>query len=249
MSNFALRHGRGPVFPDLPPTLQPCAVAASAPPSDAARSALFSGLIYLALAGVTFGFASLAPPLVSRPAPPTQPERIFEFGEPVTARSTVRLALGAGSGGMAAPSAEGVRVASTADPQVPAGTLPTEDHSGDGFVGSGLLPAVPGVASSGSAAAGPAQIHDFSSTGLVALRRVEPAYPDFARRARIQGTVILMMVVDEAGAPIQVQALEGHPLLREAALQAARQWRFEPARVGDRPVQASFRLTLNFRLK
>jgi protein TonB len=78
---------------------------------------------------------------------------------------------------------------------------------------------------------------------------VEPLYPDFARRARVQGTVVLMMVVDEQGVPIQVRALEGHAALQEAALQAARQWRFEPARLDGRPVSASFRLTLNFRLR
>lgn len=98
------------------------------------------------------------------------------------------------------------------------------------------------------AAAGPV-IHDFSMTGLAPLHRVDPLYPDFARRARIQGTVVLLMTVDERGVPLQVRALDGHPALQEAAMQAARQWRFEPARLDGRPVAASFRLTLNFRLR
>jgi protein TonB len=81
------------------------------------------------------------------------------------------------------------------------------------------------------------------------LRQVEPTYPDFARRARIQGTVVLLMTVDELGQPLRVQVLEGHPVFHETAVQAARQWRFEPARVDGRPVSASFRLTLKFTMR
>ena len=92
-------------------------------------------------------------------------------------------------------------------------------------------------------------VHDFTTVGLAVLRQVDPVYPEFARRARIQGPVVLLMTVDEQGQPIQVQVLEGHPVFREAATQAARQWRFEPARVDGRPVAASFRLTLKFSLR
>jgi protein TonB len=92
-------------------------------------------------------------------------------------------------------------------------------------------------------------VHDFTATGLAVLRQVDPVYPDFARKARIQGPVVLMMTVDERGLPIQVQVLEGHPVFHEAALLAARQWRFEPARMDGRPVLATFRLTLKFSLR
>jgi len=85
--------------------------------------------------------------------------------------------------------------------------------------------------------------------GLAVLRQVDPVYPEFARRARIQGPVVLMMTIDEQGQPIQVQVLEGHPAFHDAARQAARQWRFEPAHVNGRPVMASFRLTLKFTLR
>jgi protein TonB len=92
-------------------------------------------------------------------------------------------------------------------------------------------------------------IHDFSMEGLAVLHRVDPIYPELARRARLQGPVVLLMTVDERGLPIQVQVLEGAPAFHEAALQAARQWRFEPARLEGRPVAASFRLTLKFSLR
>jgi protein TonB len=86
-------------------------------------------------------------------------------------------------------------------------------------------------------------------TGLEVVRKVEPSYPTLARLSRIQGTVVLLMTVDEAGLPTQVQVLEGHAALQDAAVRAARQWRFVPARLEGRPVVASFRLTLKFALR
>jgi protein TonB len=81
------------------------------------------------------------------------------------------------------------------------------------------------------------------------LHQVTPVYPPLARMTHVQGAVVLLMTIDETGSPTDVKVLAGHPGLQEAALQAARQWRFEPARVEGRPVPASFRLTLNFRLQ
>ena len=247
MSNLALRRGRGPVFPDLPPTLQPGAIAAAAPPSDTARSALFAGLIYLSLVGGALAFASLAPPvIVASPAIPPF-ERVIEIEGPVVARPQPPqppLVSGGGEGGGPAP-VQGV-LTHREEAGEPAAGLPTKDRSQElpvgPALGSGPVAAVPAVAPI-------PRVHDFSLTGLSPVHRVDPIYPDFARRAHVQGTVVLMMVVDEQGLPVQVRALEGHPTLQEAAMQAARQWRFEPARLDGRPVSASFRLTLNFRLK
>jgi protein TonB len=92
-------------------------------------------------------------------------------------------------------------------------------------------------------------VQDFTSVGLTVLHQVNPAYPEFARHAHIQGAVVLKMTVDERGQPVQVLVLEGHPVFHEAATQAARQWRFEPARLDGRPVMASFQLTLKFSLR
>ena len=137
-----------------------------------------------------------------------------------------------------------------ADPVEPAAGLPTTDRHLESPGGAG--PALPGLAVPGSGAAGPATgpvIHDFTATAPAILRRVDPIYPDLARRAHVQGTVVLMMIVDDRGVPMQVNVLDGPPALQEVALQAARQWRFEPALMDGHPVPASFRLTLNFRLR
>src|SRR5262249_808711 len=60
------------------------------------------------------------------------------------------------------------------------------------------------------------------------LRRVQPPYPTIARQARIQGSVQVQIGISETGAVTDVILLSGHPLLRDAALQAAKQWLFIP---------------------
>jgi TonB family protein len=58
---------------------------------------------------------------------------------------------------------------------------------------------------------------------------VAPNYPPIAVQARIQGTVQVLVDIDEAGAVVSAQSEKGHPLFRGASLDAARKWRFEAA--------------------
>jgi protein TonB len=252
MFPFAFARGQGPAYADLPPTLQPCAIAASAPPSEYRLAATLSALVYLLIGGAALTLASPAPATILQVSRPTKPERVIEFAGPLMPRFIEHrlLTSGGSGGGPALPTARAV-AAPRVDPEVPAASLPTENHRGD------LPVAGPGRADPLVQANGSTQpmgmtspgIRDFTMIGLTELRRVEPLYPDFARRARIQGSVVLSMTVDDQGLPIQVQVLEGPQALHEAALQAARQWRFEPARIDGRSVAARFKLTLNFRLR
>ena len=250
MFHFAFPRGQGPAFPHLPPTLQPCAIASSAPPSDHLRTAALSGLVYLLLGGVVLVFPALTPPVAGVPIRPTTPERIVEFGGPPLPRLIERvLATPGGSGGGTASSLVNAVAASLADPEEQAPGHPTDRSQADPGA-SGLPNANPSLPpGSDPIGSGTGIIHDFSMVGLAVLHRVDPLYPEFARRARIQGPVVLLMTVDQGGLPIQVQVLEGHPVFHEAAMQAARQWRFEPARMDGRPVTASFRLTVKFSLR
>ena len=79
-----------------------------------------------------------------------------------------------------------------------------------------------------------------------ALSLPEPVYPDIARAARAQGNVDVRIIVDEAGNVISAEAVSGHPLLRAAAVDAARAARFTPTRLGGEPVKISGLLTYNF---
>ncbi len=59
--------------------------------------------------------------------------------------------------------------------------------------------------------------------------KVSPVYPDVARRMSITGTVRLVVVVAPNGAVKSAKPLGGHPVLVNAAMDAMKQWRFEPA--------------------
>lgn len=81
------------------------------------------------------------------------------------------------------------------------------------------------------------------------LRRVEPDYPEIARQARVQGTVILEATTDVHGRVVNVKVLRSVPLLDEAAVEAVRQWVYEPMVVNGRPRGVVFTVTLRFELK
>lgn len=84
---------------------------------------------------------------------------------------------------------------------------------------------------------------------LKVLKKVDAVYPPAAKDARIQGTVILHVLVGKTGEVEDVEVLKGLPKgLSEAAVAAVRQWRFEPATVDGKPVPARTTLTFNFSL-
>ena len=59
--------------------------------------------------------------------------------------------------------------------------------------------------------------------------RVSPAYPDLARRMSIRGTVKVIVVVAANGNPKDARVVGGNPVLVNAALDAVKKWKFEPA--------------------
>jgi TonB family protein len=73
-----------------------------------------------------------------------------------------------------------------------------------------------------------------------------PAYPAIARAAHASGTVIVQIVIDEDGNVVSAEAVGGHPLLQEAAVEAARQARFTPTRLSGQPIKVTGILTYNF---
>src|SRR5262249_29171633 len=79
-----------------------------------------------------------------------------------------------------------------------------------------------------------------------ATRRVEPAYPPLAKAAAISGAVVVEITIDESGDVISATAISGHPLLKDAAIQAARGWKFEPTMLQGVPVKVIGTITFNF---
>ena len=62
-----------------------------------------------------------------------------------------------------------------------------------------------------------------------AKTKVQPAYPDLARKMNITGTVKIEVVVAPNGTVKDARVVGGHPVLAGPALEAAKKWRFEPA--------------------
>jgi protein TonB len=82
------------------------------------------------------------------------------------------------------------------------------------------------------------------------LREVAPAYPPLARRARIQGVVVLDCTVDTRGRVAELSVVKSaNSVLDDAALDAVRQWAYTPTLVDGIPVPVRLTVTITFNLR
>ena len=87
-------------------------------------------------------------------------------------------------------------------------------------------------------------------TPPVLERKVEPEYPEAARSIRLEGRVLLQAVISATGRVEEVTVLRSSsPLFEDAAIEAVRQWEYEPARQGDRAVAVYFTIDVRFTLR
>lgn len=78
---------------------------------------------------------------------------------------------------------------------------------------------------------------------------VTPEYPEIARKAGIEGQVVLELVIDTMGFVIDIKVLKSlHELLDESAVRAASKWRFKPARQRDKAVKVRVVQPVRFHL-
>ena len=80
------------------------------------------------------------------------------------------------------------------------------------------------------------------------VNRVQPIYPPLARQTRISGTVKLHAIIGKNGAVEQLQVVSGHPLLVQSALDAVRQWRYQPTLLNGDPVEVDTEIDVIFSL-
>jgi periplasmic protein TonB len=84
----------------------------------------------------------------------------------------------------------------------------------------------------------------------VKTKHVQPSYPADARQQRIQGTVIVEAVIGTNGRIQETTVIQSvHPLLDNAAVEAIRQWEFEPFLLNGVPVPVIYTITVNFVLQ
>lgn len=80
------------------------------------------------------------------------------------------------------------------------------------------------------------------------IKKVEPAYPEEARKNGVQGVVILEAKVDERGRVMDAMILRSIPELDQAAIDAVRQWVYEPLLIDGKPTKVLFTVTVRFQL-
>lgn len=93
----------------------------------------------------------------------------------------------------------------------------------------------------------PVHVDQIITKGLL-IHRVDPKYPDKARRQHIQGTVVLNAKIDPAGNIADLVLISGDPMLAKAAVKAVRQWKYRPYFVDGKPVEVETEVRVTFAL-
>jgi len=80
------------------------------------------------------------------------------------------------------------------------------------------------------------------------VHQVTPVYPPLARQTHTSGIVRLEAVISRSGTIESLQVMSGHPLLTQAALDAVRQWVYQPTLLNNVPVEVLTQIDVNFKL-
>lgn len=80
------------------------------------------------------------------------------------------------------------------------------------------------------------------------IHQVMPVYPEIAKTAHIQGTVILHAIISKDGSVQELQYISGPPLLMRSAMDAVRQWRYRPTLLNGEAVQVDTTISVVFTL-
>lgn len=162
----------------------------------------------------------------------------------------------------------GKLVAPTVIPKEVAMLKESSDEGAD--IGAGVVGGVPGGVPGGQAggviggiisgapkayipaAPPPVQRAPIRVGGRVMAPRViaapDPIYPPLAKQARIQGDVQIDAVIDINGNVVEMNVMNGHPLLIPSALDALRRWKYQPTILNDEPVPVQLIVTIRFRM-
>lgn len=187
----------------------------------------------------------IAPPPPPPPPPPPQAAAPVKIVRPVARLIT--------QGKLMAPRAIPKEVAVFKEAELP------PEPAGGGLaggvdLGGGLLGGLAGGASTGApppppppVAKGPSRVKlggQVQAAKLVA--QPQPVYPPLARQARITGQVILHAIIDKDGRVSELQVMSGHPLLVQSALDAVKQWKYQPTLLNGDPVEVDTTITVSF---
>jgi len=186
---------------------------------------------------VTF-YAAAPPPPPPPPAAAKAPPKAPEVQKPVPIRPTEMVAPTVMPEKMPQPLA-------APEPEAPA-----EGVEGGvvGGVPGGVVGGVLGGTGPGTGEGEPLRVGgDVKPPNLI--NKVEPSYPEAARKARMEGVVILEAIITASGNVEDVKVLKSvNPLLDAAATRAVQQWKYRPATLNGRAVRVYLTVTVTFNL-
>ncbi len=104
------------------------------------------------------------------------------------------------------------------------------------------------MASSAKPAVSPAgdRVSMSTDTQHAVTRPVRPEYPLLARQMKVQGAVVLLVLIDKDGSIQNLQIESGPAILADAAREAVKQWRFKPYLQDGQPIETQARVTVDF---
>ena len=207
---------------------------------------VLSGTFSVAGAGVIGGIVGSGPigGILSRPSTMTV-KSIDVYGLPDQARAELLASL---------PVHAGDTLTTENLSKISAAARQFDEHLGMQFMSSSngemdiaiVAPgaSVPRRPSVGTSAATPAA----NQAQPPLIRQVAPVYPPLAKQARIQGVVIMKALLGKDGTVRDLSVVSGHALLVQAAMDAVRQWVYQPTTVGGQPVEVYTQINVNFTL-
>ena len=80
------------------------------------------------------------------------------------------------------------------------------------------------------------------------IHQVRPQYPVIAREARVEGSVVLKAIIAKDGTIQHLQLVSGNPLLVSSAINAVKEWRYQPYLLNGTPVEVETNITIYFHL-
>ena len=122
-----------------------------------------------------------------------------------------------------------------------------DDKPNSGGIVAGVVSSAPSARGSNSGLPLRVRVSSPVSTGLL-VTKVPPQYPDDARKAGIQGQVVLQALIGKNGDVEELSLVSGHPLLAPAAIDAVKQWKYKPYLLNSQPVKVETQIVVNFQL-
>jgi protein TonB len=153
---------------------------------------------------------------------------------------------------LGSPNAPKQNLANSAEVAVPLTDISTSDAAG-GSTPSALLasagrisnpPAAPPSAPATAPVSAPRMLRDPE-----AISTTRPVYPANAKQANVQGTVTVSASIDENGNVVSAKAMNGPIMLRQAAADSVKQWKYSPRLIDGKPAPAQVTVAIDFKLK